>query len=60
MVPTTSRSTRITYTSATLMDNLYVRINKLNETLSGILSVDLSNHLPKFIYMGRKTNRKPK
>ena len=38
MVPTISRSTRITYTSATLMDNLYVRINKLDETLSGILS----------------------
>ncbi|KAK2169598.1 hypothetical protein LSH36_8g00069, partial [Paralvinella palmiformis] len=31
MVPTISRPTRITHTSATLIDNLYVRINKLEE-----------------------------
>ena len=42
------------------MDDLYVRINKLDETLSGILFVSLSDHLPIFIYMGRKTKRKPK
>ena len=60
MVPTISRPTRITYTSATLVDNVYVRINKLDETLSGILSIDLSDHLPLFIDMGSKNKRKPK
>ena len=60
MVPTISRPTRITHTSATLIDNLYVRINKLDEILSSILSVDLSEYLPIYIYMGRKTKRKPK
>ena len=60
MVPTISRPTTITHTSATLIDNLHVRINKLNETLSGILSVHLSDRLPIFIYMGSKTKRKPK
>jgi len=60
MVPTILRPTRITHTSATLIDNLYVRINKLDETLSGILCIDSSDHLPIFIYMGSKTKRKPK
>ena len=60
MVSTISRPTRITHTSATLIDNLYVRINKLDETLSSILSVDLSDPLTMCIYMGSKTKIKPK
>ena len=60
MVPTVSRPTRITHTSATLIDNFYVRINKLDKTLSGILYVYLSDHLPICIYMGSKTKIKPK
>jgi len=36
-----------------LIDNVYVKINKIDETLSGILSVDLSDHLPiLFIWAG--------
>ena len=60
MVPTISRPTRIAHTLVTLIDNVYVRINKLDQTLSCILSADLSDHLPIFIYMGSKIKRKPK
>ena len=65
MVPTISRSTRITHVSATKIDNIYestnlIRINKLDDTLSGILSVDMSDHLPIFIYMASKIKRKSK
>ena len=59
MVPTISRPTRISYASSTLINQLYVRINEHDETFD-ILSVDLSDHLPVFIHMGRKTKRKPK
>lgn len=45
--PLISRPTRITTTSATLIDNIFV--NKLEENYkSGLLFTDLSDHLPIF------------
>ncbi|KAK2156748.1 hypothetical protein LSH36_206g04048, partial [Paralvinella palmiformis] len=54
VVPTISQPTRITHTSATLIDNLYIRINKLFKTLSGISSVDLYDHFHNIYLYGQE------
>ena len=60
--PLITRPTRITNSSATLIDNIFV--NNLEEIYtSGILFTDLSDHLPIFQITGniqkkRKINRK--
>ena len=46
LVPTITRPTRITSESATLIDNIYVSGNKLENLLSGILVADISDHFP--------------
>ena len=47
LLPTISRPTRITSSSSTLIDNIFV--NKLNNFKSGIFTIDISDHLPIFI-----------
>ena len=42
--PTTD--TRITHTSATLIDNIYIKHNRLETLKSGIILTDISDHLP--------------
>ena len=46
MYPTISRPTRITKTSATLIDNIFISENLLDSHKSGILVNDMSDHLP--------------
>ena len=57
-IPTISLPTRITHSSTTLIDNIYVKCDNL---VSGIISVDISDHLPVFTFIERATqiNSKP-
>ena len=52
-MPTITRPTRITSESATLIDNIYVSGNKLDNLLSGILVADISDHFPIFLITGK-------
>ena len=46
MIPTITRPTRITHTSATLIDNILVSQNLCGAFYSGIIPNDMSDHLP--------------
>jgi len=46
LLPTIIRPTRITNTSATLIDNIYVKSRKACNSKSAILITDISDHLP--------------
>ncbi len=54
MVPTVTRPTRVTHSSATLIDNLYVMSKQLDQIASGIITLDISDHFPIFVLIGRK------
>ncbi len=54
-LPTCTKPTRITHTSATLIDNLFIKYNNKYELRSGILVEDLSDHFP--IYCILKSNK---
>ena len=45
-VPTITKPTRVTHTSATLIDNLYYKGFSKQFTLSGIITTDISDHFP--------------
>lgn len=47
LIPLITKPTRITDASATLIDNIFV--NNPTQTVSGILTADISDHLPVFI-----------
>ena len=55
-IPVITKPTRITHTSSTLIDNIYIRAN-CEVFLSGILKVDLSDHLPVFLFLGKGTEK---
>ena len=59
LVPTITKPTRITHKSATLIDNIYVQINNKTNIQSGILCVDISDHLPIIMCVG-STQREPR
>ena len=46
LYPTISRPTRVTKNSATLIDNLFISENLIDNYRSGILVNDMSDHLP--------------
>ena len=50
MIPTITKPTRITHTSATLVDNIYVKYN--TNIFSGIVTSDISDHLPVLTCVG--------
>ncbi|KAK2140668.1 hypothetical protein LSH36_1280g00036 [Paralvinella palmiformis] len=58
IVPTISKPTRITHNTAILIDKIYVKMRQPEELVSGMLTVDMSNHLPIFTFIGRPTLRK--
>ena len=60
MLPTVTRPTRVTHSSATLIDNLYVRSNQIDHITSGIITLDLSDHFPIFVLVGKKRATKGK
>ena len=61
-IPTITKATRICHSTATLIDNIYTKLKCNEDIISGILSVDISDHLPVFMIMGQPitTKRTPK
>ena len=55
VIPTITCPTRITHTSATLNDNIYIRSDKLDSMQSIIITTDISDHLPISMCMGTRT-----
>ena len=61
LVLTITRPTRITSESTTLIDNIYVSGNKLENLLSGILVANISDRFPIFLITGKNVRPcKPK
>jgi len=59
MIPTITQATRVTATSSTLIDNIYVNYkNNMKQIFSGIISSDISDHFPIFMLYGKEP--KPK
>ena len=58
IIPTISKPTRITSNSASLIDNIYVSCPKARDFKAGILSYDLSDHLPVFAIFKKKNDTK--
>ena len=60
MLPSITLPTRITDTSSTIIDNIFISPTDSN-ILSGNLTVSISDHLPQFIFLGIKpeTSSKP-
>ena len=56
--PTITKPTRITHNTATLIDNTYVKMRYPEVLVSGIITVDMSDHLPIFTFMGKPEPRK--
>ena len=58
LVPTITRPTRITHSSATLIDNIYTKINSKTAIQSGIILNKISDHLPVFLFIGSEKKYK--
>ena len=58
MLPTITRPTRITNTSATLIDNLFISQQLQTNYKSGILLDDTSDHMPCYLILPDATNHK--
>ena len=59
MIPTITKATRTTHNTATLIDNIYVNSKMNLETLfSGISAADIFDHVPIFIFYGKKSKIK--
>jgi len=56
--PTIIKPTRITHSSAPLIDNLYININNDTNIKSGIILSDISDHLPIFACIGKQKEQK--
>ena len=50
-LPTITKPTRITHTSATLIDNIYLKVDSNTKIHSGIILTDISDHLPIFCFI---------
>ncbi len=59
-IPTIIKPTRITHTSATLIDNLYINANKNTKSISGIINTDISDHCIIFLCITAKSPKIPK
>ena len=58
LIPTITRPTRITPHSATLIDNIYLKINGSDCVHSGIITNKISDHLPIFTFFGMQIIQK--
>jgi hypothetical protein len=58
LVPCITKPTRITHTSATLIDNFYVNPQRETKLHSGIIFYELADHLPIFLCSGKAPKRK--
>ena len=61
IIPTIIKPTRITSSTAPLIDNIYTKINNVTNITSGIIISDISDHLPIFacINKNKRTKHKP-
>lgn len=50
-IPAITKPTRITHNSATLIDNIYIKTNNYLPYMSGLLTADISDHLPIFCFI---------
>ncbi len=53
--PTIINPTRITHNTATLIDNLYLKSKSNVNIKSGLITTDISDHLPIFLCIGKQT-----
>ena len=51
-LPTVLAPTRVTHTSATLIDNMYVKCERYEKVISRTLLTDISDHFPILTCMG--------
>ena len=58
LIPTIHKPTRITHSSATLIDNLYINATQCTNAISGIITTDISDHLPIFVFIGQENTQK--
>ena len=58
MLPTITRPTRVTKTSATLIDNIVVSMNYVGKYSSNVLIDNVSNHLPSILLLSGITAHK--
>ena len=58
LLPTITRPTRVTHTAATLIDNLYIQNSQFEKVFSGILTVDISDHFPIFLFIGKRRTKR--
>jgi hypothetical protein len=58
MIPTITKPTRVTHSSATLIDNIYIK-HVTSDIHSGIIYVNLSDHFPVFCFFGSQIVIKP-
>ncbi len=49
-LPTITKPTRITHSTATLIDNIYIKTSKEIKLASGIILNNISDHLPVFLF----------
>jgi hypothetical protein len=58
--PTITIPTRITHDTSSLIDNIYVKLSDKHEvSSSGVVTTDISDHLPIFNFIGRQPAQKP-
>ena len=54
-IPNISKPTRITHSSATLIDNIYTKSKSQFSCKSAIITADISDHYPVVLFMPRPT-----
>ena len=54
LIPSITKPTRVTHTSATLIDNVYLTNSLCNHIQSNILLTDISDHFPCLVLIGNK------
>jgi hypothetical protein len=60
LVPCITKPTRITHSTATLIDNLYIKPQREDKLHSGIILYEFADHLPVFLFSGKPTMRQNK
>jgi hypothetical protein len=58
ILPTVTRPTRITHTSATLIDNINISAELCSHYKTGIIVTDISDHFPCITLLGKSNNNK--
>lgn len=58
LIPVITRPTRITHQTASLIDNIYIKLHGHTHIQSGIITTSISDHLPVFAFYGKPTGHK--